>query len=164
MRSLKTKKYSHYYILLEKAVKYYNDYQILKLQNKIDKLENTLENRVIPPSCKSKIENLAIVYLGEEEEEELEYQYYVIRGQRQHIMKQLRRLNKTEDAIIASIETPNSVDLWINIKDELDEHLKLDKLVVNNRIINTCYFQLHNISEKEFIRRINQINLKKYRY
>ena len=160
MRSLKTKKYSHYYILLEKAVKYYNDYQLLKLQNKIDKLENTLENRVIPPSCKSKIENLAIVYLGEEEEEELEFQYYVIRGQRQHIMKQLRRLNKTEDAIIASIETPNSVDLWINIKDELDEHLKLDKLVVNNKIMNTGYFQLQGISEKEFIRRINQINLK----
>ena len=78
MRIKNTDKYADYYILLEKAVKYYNDYQILKLQNKIDKLENTLENRVIPPSCKSKIENLVIVYL----EEELEFQYYVIRGQK----------------------------------------------------------------------------------
>ena len=57
MRSCKTKKFSHYYILLEKAVKYYNDYQLLKVQNKIDKLENTLENRVILLSCKNKIEN-----------------------------------------------------------------------------------------------------------
>ena len=61
MRSCKTKKFSHYYILLEKAVKYYNEYQVLKLQNKIDKLESTLENRVIVPSCKSKIENLVSV-------------------------------------------------------------------------------------------------------
>ena len=75
---IENKKFSKYYILLEKAVKYYNDYQILKLQNKIEKLENTLENRVIVPSCKSKIENLVIVYL----DEELEFQYYVIRGQK----------------------------------------------------------------------------------
>jgi len=160
IRSRNTDKYADYYILLEKAVKYYNDYQLLKLQNKIDKLENTLENRVIPPSCKSKIENLVIVYL----EEELEFQYYVIRGQKKHIKTQLRRLNKTEDDIIAAIDTPNSVDLWINIKEELDEHLKLDKLVANNKIMNTGYFSLENFSEKEFIRRINQINLKKYRY
>ena len=72
IRSKNTDKYADYYLLLEKCVKYYNDYQILKLQNKIDKLENTLENRVIPPSCKSKIENLVIVYL----EEELEFQYF----------------------------------------------------------------------------------------
>ena len=63
MRSLKTKKYSHYYILLEKAVTYYNDYQNLKLQNKIDKLENTLENRVIVPSCKVKLKILLLYIL-----------------------------------------------------------------------------------------------------
>ena len=97
-------------------------------------------------------------------EEEPEFQYYVIRGQKKHIRKQLRRLNKTEDDIIAAIDTPNSVDLWINIREELDEHLKLDKLVANNKIMNTGYFSSENISEKEFIRRINQINLKKYRY
>ena len=160
MRSKNTDKYADYYILLEKAVKYYNDYQILKLQNKIDKLENTLKDRVIVPSCKSKIENLVIVYL----EEEPEFQYYVIRGQIPHIRKQLRRLNKTEEDIIAAVDTPNSVDLWINIKDELDEHLKLDKMVANNKIMNTGYFQLQGISEKEFIRRINQINVEKFNY
>ena len=97
-------------------------------------------------------------------EEELEFQYYVIRGQKKHIKTQLRRLNKTEDDIIAAIDTPNSVDLCINIREELDEHLKLDKLVANNKIMNTGYFSLENFSEKEFIRRINQINLKNYRY
>ena len=138
----------------------YNEFQILKQQQQIDKLEQTLKNRVILPGCKSKHENLAVVYL----EDEPEYQYYVIRGQKQHIRKQLKRLNKTDEDIIEAIDTPNSVDLWINIKDELDEHLKLNKLVANNNVINTGYFQILNISEKEFIRRINQINVQKSEY
>ena len=97
-------------------------------------------------------------------EEEPEYQYYVIRGQLEHIRKKLRRLNKTEEDIIAAIDTPNSVDLWINIKDQLDLNLKLDKMVIHNKVINTGYFSLMNISEKEFIRKINEINSHKFNY
>ena len=41
-------------------------------------------------------------------EEEPEFQYYVIRGQIKHIKARLRRLNKTEDDIIAAIDTPLS--------------------------------------------------------
>ena len=150
MRSRNTRKYADYYIFLEKCIKHYNDYQLIKLQNKIDKLESTLKDRVIPPTCKHKIENLVIVYLEEEEE----FQYYVIRGQIKHIKKQLRRLNKKEEDIIAAIDTPNSVDLWINIKEELDEYLKLDKMIANNKIINTGYFSL----KKYFRKRIHEKN------
>ena len=80
------------------------------------------------------------------------------------LKKQLKRLNKTEEDVIAAIDTPNSVDLWINIKDQLDLNLKLDKMVVNNRIINSGYFGLKNISEMEFIRNINRINTEKFIY
>ena len=80
------------------------------------------------------------------------------------LKKQLKRLNKTEEDVIAAIDTPNSVDLWINIKDQLDLNLKLDKMVTNNKIINTGYFSLKNMSEKEFIRNINQINTEKFIY
>ena len=73
-------------------------------------------------------------------------------------------MNKTEEDIIAAIDIPNSVDLWINIKEELDEHLKLGKMVANNKIINIGYFQLQGISEKEFMRKINQINVEKFNY
>ena len=90
MRSKNSRKYAEYYLLLEKSLYYYSQCEKLKLKNKIDKLENTLENRVIVPSCKSKIENLVIVYL----EEEPEFQYYVIRGQIKHIKARLRRLIK----------------------------------------------------------------------
>ena len=36
MRSIKTKIFAKYYLLLEKCVQYYNDYQLLKIQNKIN--------------------------------------------------------------------------------------------------------------------------------
>jgi len=49
MRSKNTKIYAKYYLLLEKCVKYYNDYQIelnkkyiIKLKNKIDKKDNKI--------------------------------------------------------------------------------------------------------------------------
>jgi chromosome segregation ATPase len=49
MRSLKTKKYAKYYLLLEECIKYYNDYQdklkekyIIKLKNKIEKKEHKI--------------------------------------------------------------------------------------------------------------------------
>ena len=101
-----------------------------------------------------------IVYLDEEPE----FQYYVIRCQIKHIRKQLKRFNKKEEDIIASIDTPNSVDLWIKVKEELEEHIKLDKLILRNKIINPGYFRILNMSEKEFIRSVNKINKEKFNY
>ena len=46
IRSRDTNKYADYYLLLEKALKYYGDFEKLKMQNKIEKLENTLHDRV----------------------------------------------------------------------------------------------------------------------
>jgi phage anti-repressor protein len=50
MRSLKTKQYARYYLLLEEAIKYFNDYQnllkekyIIKLKFKIDKKDNKID-------------------------------------------------------------------------------------------------------------------------
>ncbi len=73
-------------------------------------MENTLKDRVILPASKRKLESLVIVYLNNDDDEDntdtdSEFLYYVIRGQRKHILAQLRRLNKTEDDVIASIET-----------------------------------------------------------
>ena len=101
-----------------------------------------------------------IVYL----EEEPEFQYYVIRGQIKHIRKQLKRFNKKEEDIIAAIDTPNSVDLWIQVKEELDEHIKLDKLILHNKVIHAGYFCILNMTEKEFIRSMNEINKVKFNY
>ena len=52
MRSLKTRKYAKYYLLLEKCIKYYNDYQnkfnnkyIIKLKNKIDDKDDKIDEQ-----------------------------------------------------------------------------------------------------------------------
>ena len=52
IRSLKTKKYAKYYLLLEECIKYYNDYQdklkekyIVKLKNKIDKKNEKISDQ-----------------------------------------------------------------------------------------------------------------------
>ena len=51
MRSLKTKKYTKYYLLLEECIKYYNNYQIelnkiyiIKLKNKIIKKDHKIDH------------------------------------------------------------------------------------------------------------------------
>ena len=48
MRYKNTRKYADYYILLEKAVKYYNDFEKLKLEHKINEINKikllTLDN------------------------------------------------------------------------------------------------------------------------
>jgi len=52
MRSQKTRKYAKYYLLLEKCIKYYNDYQIeltenyiIKLKSKIIKKDDEIDER-----------------------------------------------------------------------------------------------------------------------
>ena len=90
--------------------------------------------------------------------------HYVIRGQVKHIRRQLKRFNKTDEDKIAAIDTPNSVDLWIQVKEKFDEHIKFDKLILHNKVINTGYFSILNVSEKEFIRSMNEINKEKLNY
>jgi hypothetical protein len=74
MRSLKTKIYANYYLLLEECIKYFNDYQIelnkkyiiklktklLKKDNKIDHLEEKL-NTIIKNNEETKIMNEELI-------------------------------------------------------------------------------------------------------
>ena len=45
MRSLKTKQYARYYLLLEETIKYFNDYQNLLKEKYIIKLKNKIEKK-----------------------------------------------------------------------------------------------------------------------
>ena len=62
MRSKNTKRYAQYYILLEKCIKYYNDYQFLKIQNKLDIICN---DRVLNLDNPEKKERFIIVFRNE---------------------------------------------------------------------------------------------------
>jgi small-conductance mechanosensitive channel len=59
MRSKNTKKYAKYYILLEKCIKYYNDYQLELNKKYIIKLKNkNKENKIIIKEKDDKIDRL----------------------------------------------------------------------------------------------------------
>ena len=59
MRSLKTKQYARYYLLLEECIKYYNDYQINLQQKYIIKLKDkNKENKIIIQQKDDKIDEL----------------------------------------------------------------------------------------------------------
>ena len=74
MRSLKTKKYAKYYLLLEECIKYFNDYQIelnkkyiIKLKNKIIKKDHKIDhleeklNTIIEYNKKTQIMNEELI-------------------------------------------------------------------------------------------------------
>ena len=59
MRSLKTKVYARYYILLEESIKHYHDYQLLLQHNYVIKLKDKIkENKVIIQEKDNKIDEL----------------------------------------------------------------------------------------------------------
>ena len=59
MRSLKTKVYARYYILLEECIKHYHDYQLLLQHNYVIKLKDKIkENKVIIQEKDNKIDEL----------------------------------------------------------------------------------------------------------
>ena len=178
MRSPKTKKYAQYYIMLEKCIKYYSDYEKLKLQHKINeinkikllKLENseTLDNYVIIRDDRKKT-----------------FKYATIRGSHKNLRETLHDLNLTDENIIYRIVCPHAANFTKKIKEELNDNYRRQKVYAirdkNGKItkkwfeeeddeeptfiddeeyVVTCnrWFQIKGMSEKEFILKIKEIN------
>jgi hypothetical protein len=74
IRSLKTKKYAKYYLLLEKCIKYYNDYQQLLKEQYIIKLKDKIKvkNNIITES-KNEIADLKDMMKEQEKKAEERY-------------------------------------------------------------------------------------------
>ena len=100
MRSKNTRKYAYYFILCEKAVKYYNDYQILNLQNKI-KQNNKV--KLLHLQNSKTLDNFVIFY----DKNRHIYKYGVIRGCDKNIKETLFDLNLSENNIILKLLVPS---------------------------------------------------------
>ena len=79
--SLKTDKYADYYILLEKCIKHYNEYQLLNMQYKMN---NICVDRTIELKDNSKDESFVITLNNIHKN----HPYTVIRGQKKNYVKQ----------------------------------------------------------------------------
>ena len=118
MRSKNTNKYAKYYILLEKCIKYYSEYQILKLQTK---MKHICVDRVIELENNEKDESFVIVlnniYIN--------HPYTVIRGQKKNLNKVMKQL-KSED-IICNIPCCYANNLYNKIKELMKGYIIFQK-------------------------------------
>ena len=179
MRSKNTKRYAQYYILLEKCIKYYNDYQFLKIQNKLDIICN---DRVLNLDNPEKKERFIIVFRNEA----LINQYAVIRTQIKHVKDILRKIGHEESDIIINIPCCYANNLYNKIKEQLKNHIIFEKkyLYINkdngyceewsidpnqmenkyNHVSITRNIGLIDISEEEFINKIYEIDKQRFEH
>ena len=224
MRSLKTRKYAEYYLLLEEAIKYCNDYQnllkenyIIKLKykiekkdHKIDKLEEKINkilednkqilenNKKMEYQLNEALEKLDITTdMLDDSKEELEevnekldntdktlnkvakkldiavedrvvntkklstleyfiimknnnadYKYYVIRGQKRYINKKKDDLGDGYDEIKRIECCPNASILWNLMKEQLKNNIDFCGNKLN---------LLSNLNEERFLSKVDEI-------
>ena len=111
MRSLKTKKYAKYYLLLEKCIKYYNDYQtklkenyIIKLKSKIIKKDNKID------SLEAKMDKLL------KSNEETNNKYNEILKVNEELLSRSKKSEKNDRKMKQQLE-----DITINLDDIKEE-------------------------------------------
>ena len=172
IRSQNTEKYTDYYLMLEKCIKYYNDFQIMKLEkiiqenNKIKllKLKNadTWDNFIIFEDLRNK-----------------SYPYGTIKGSDKNVRETLIDLKLTEDNIVLQLKVPSQQNFNKKIKEMLKDkytrqkfHIKKDtKVFVSEEnlsdddqyiVSTTRYFKLTDITIDEFIEKLNEIDKLRY--
>ena len=129
MRSKNTKRYAKYYLLLEKCIKYYNDYQNLLKEKYIIKYKNKInENKIIIKEKDDKIDIL------EEKINQILNDNKQILKSNQHLENKLNKLENQNSELLDSVE---------DLKDDNEEiHHKLDVTIkkldisTEDRVIN----------------------------
>ena len=122
MRSLKTREYAYYYILLEECIKYFNDYQnelnkkyLIKLKNKIEKKDNKI--------CKL-----------EEKLDKLLEDNKKILSSNEKLENKLNKLENQNNELIDSVE--DLKDDSEEIQHKLDITIKKLDISTEERVIN----------------------------
>ena len=114
IKSLKTDKYADYFLLLEKCIKYYNEYQLLHMQ---DKMNNICVDRTNELEDNSKDESFVIalnnIYI--------KHQYTVIRGQKKNLNKVMKQMKLKSENIICNIPCCYANNLYNKIKEVMKE-------------------------------------------
>ena len=120
MRKKDTKQFSKYFILLERAVKYYNDYQLLQLQ---EKMKNLCKDRTLELGNPDKKERFIIAFRNEA----LLRPYAVIRTQVMNVRRILTKIHCDESDILVNIPCCYANNLYNKIKEELHGHIMYEK-------------------------------------
>ena len=108
IRSRNNDTYAKYYIFLEEAIKHYSDFQVLKLQDKLNKKSTISILNLIDK------DNLALVMAKHISNKE--YPYLNIRGQKRHIRKVMKECKIPESDILIDLNVPHAINFLINVK------------------------------------------------
>ena len=171
-------KYAKYYLLLEKCVKNFNDFQILKLESK---LHSICKDRVLELDNVDKKERFIIVFRNEA----LIHQYAIIRTQVKHVKDILRKIGYDASDIIVNIACCYANNLYNRIKEELKGYIIYEKKYLyidengdclewswkpegmshkHNHVSISRNIGLINICEEDFIKKIHQIDEKRFEH
>ena len=178
MRSQKQKKYADYYLLLEKCVKYYSDYQIQLLKSKVSDI---CDDRILKLSDPDKKECFVLLKNNQFKE----HPYSVIRGQIKSFRKTLTKLKLTEDDVILNIECCHANNMYNKIKEKLSgfitcqtKYLYLDDnghveesafqpdLLINeyNHVSITRNIGINGMTIDEFVNVIKKLDSERHAY
>ena len=181
MRSKNTRKYADYYILLEKCVKYYNEYQLFKLQNKINEI-NTLKLLTLEDS--DTLDNYVIV----RDERKKSFKYGTIRGSHKNLRETMHDLDLTDKNIIFRVLCPHAMNLNKKIKELLNDNYTRQKVHIlkdeegnilrkwfeeegnelafidEEEYVVTCnrWFKIDGMTEIEFIEKVREIHEQRF--
>ena len=137
IRSLKTKKYAKYYLLLEECIKYFNDYQnelknkyIIKLKFKIDKKDNKID----------KLEEKLNIIINDNKNTKKYNEEIIKRSKKMELQlnEALEKLDITNDKLDDANEELEDISEKLDITDKtlIKVTKKLD-IAVEDRVIKT---------------------------
>ena len=160
MRARNTRKYADYFILLEKCVKYYNDFEKLKLEHKINeinkikllKLENsqTLDNYMI---IKCDEDTLHIrKYKGVEyiyKHDYVKFPYATIKGSDKNVSKTMKHNRFKIQNIIYSKQLPSQSNFNKKLVESLGQHIVREKIFYSKTTDKVYFGDIDNTEEDE---------------
>ena len=120
IRSKNTKRFAHYYLLLEEGITHYNQYQILQLEHKI---KDICVDRVLKLENEEKSECFVLARNNMFKS----HPYFVIRGQIRNYKRNLRENKCLEEDVILNIPCCYANNLYNKIKEKLTGHIEFQK-------------------------------------
>ncbi len=177
IRSMNTRKYADYYLFLEEAIFYYNQYEKLKLENKINEINKL---KLLKLQKSETLDNFVIV----KDDRKKTFKYATIKGSTKNLRETLNDLDLTDENVIFRVYCPYAMNFNKRIKEELKVHYKRQKVYVlknkygeilqkwleeedeepaftdDEEYLTTCnrWFKIKDMSENDFLDKIKEIN------
>ena len=142
IRTKNTRKYANYYIMLEKAIYYYEKYQNMKLSKTIK------ENNKIK-LLKLKNSEILDNYVFVVDNTRNTFQYATIKGSDKNIKETMNDLELTNENILLSLKVASQTNFTKKLKEVLGKNFIRQKIYYNKKM-NIKYYEGGEDEEPDF--------------